>query len=262
MALQQVCIVARGGQNTIEPGQPVTLQLLRGSRESQVAPGQRSTFGRSHAAMPRRFDIVNIQDHALGAGTHLIQIGSAPKLLDECGFVPPARHTALDLSFEAGEAIHQWRPIADQSRSVAQDARERTPGMKRQRRLRPPGPTRPGGLRVGGIRMLPAQGRRWRERKNAAPGIRARRWREWALLRWLDRAPPPPGTTPWAYFRNRTYFSNRAHFRNRWMACSYTDLVSLAVLVQENSPALARALSRSPRISSTLLHGRSQCIQP
>src|SRR3984957_17605431 len=41
---------------------------------------------------------------------------------------------------------------------------------------------------------LLAPGRRWRERKNAPPGIPAPSWREWDRLRWSDRVTQPPGT--------------------------------------------------------------------
>ena len=53
----------------------------------------------------------------------------------------------------------------------------------------------------------------------------------------------------------------RAYLRNRWMACSYTAFVNLAVLVQENSAARSMARLRQPDIcSGRLIAARNASI--
>src|ERR1700678_276576 len=97
-----------------------------------MAPGQQSALRRCHAAMPRRFDIVNIQNHAPGASSYLFDVGGAPELLDECGFVMLARNRALNLLSEARKAVDKRCALFHQTLRIAQDASEWMLGMKRQ----------------------------------------------------------------------------------------------------------------------------------
>src|ERR1700678_276577 len=69
-------------------------------------------------------------------------------------------------------------------------------------------PTGPEEWRHRGPALL-APEKKSRARKIGATGIRARRWREWDLLRWSGTVLQPPETTPSAYFPKRARFRKR-----------------------------------------------------
>src|SRR5581483_9617997 len=130
--LHEFRIRTRGGKNSIEARQPGALQLKGCAAEAVVAPGQHAVFGSGHALMPKRLDVIDVQKHARGARADLLEVGRAPELLDQGGFILPARDAALHVSFKAREAIDERRAVAQEAQGVSLDACEGAFGVKGQ----------------------------------------------------------------------------------------------------------------------------------
>jgi len=75
---------------------------------------------------------MKIENHTLARWTQLINVRGAPEMLDHREFEFISAGQCSNTLLESGEAIHEWRDVADQPPRVAKCACEGMLGMIRQ----------------------------------------------------------------------------------------------------------------------------------